>query len=845
MLTERLTVNIKPGKTVLFICFLFFVFLAKAETNKLDSLIQKIGIVHGLEKYETLEKIVDIYYTKSPTKAVYYAMLSSKLAGQIKNKPLQAKALSNLGKAYFLKSKYDSSVYFYKRANQLYKELNDKKGISACCNYIGGIYGYTGNYQEAISLLQKSIAIDKEINDSLAMSQSLNNIGVVYFYWEDYEKAIEYYKKAMNIQVALKDSIKIATALNNIGEAMYYLNDFTNALKMCYNSLDISRKINSKDNIAITYDYIGNIYKSLKEYKTAIKFYKLSVSMSRSYEDWRSVAVTNTNIGELYLKQNRVDSAIIYFNNALTQAKTINYVTTVIDNYKNLSKAYQKKGKYKQALNYYKKHSILKDSVFNKESRDKLQELQLKYKREKQEKEIHQKDTEIEKVQNKLRIQRTIIYFFIIGLLIIILFSVLLNKQVKQKQKANYILNLQKKEIQEKTTVLETVNLELEKLSIAISETTNAITIMDSKGSFLWVNKGFTKLYELNIEELRLTRGKNIFECTNDPAILMSLRNCIKKKVAIDYEFTTITKTGKKVQVQTTITPVLSKEGNIKNLISIDTDISKLKNAEKEIIKQKNEISRKTNEITESILYSKTIQTALFPTNEIARKILPQSFIINMPKDIIGGDFFWLTEKEGYKIIAVADCTGHGIPGALMSMLGISFLNEIVLNKNIINTGKIIDNLREKIIQSLHQNVSEESSREGMDIAVCAIDVNNKTLNYSGANNSIIIIRKEKIIELSPDKMAVRWQQNKNKPFTVKTENLVDGDAIFMFTDGFSDQFGGYNNTKFRKQQMKELFKEVASLKPALQKETIIERFNHWKKGEEQIDDIFILGFSV
>ena len=206
---------------------------------------------------------------------------------------------------------------------------------------------------------------------------------------------------------------------------------------------------------------------------------------------------------------------------------------------------------------------------------------------------------------------------------------------------------------------------------------------------------------------------------------------------------------------------------------------------------------------------------------------------------------YWLAEKNGYKIIAVADCTGHGVPGALMSMLGITLLNEIVLNKEITNPGEILNELRRQVIQSLHQTSSEESNLEGMDIAICAFEEKTKKLHCAGANNSVIIANRENIKELTADKMPVRLHHTSDIPYNVRTEVITENDTVFLFSDGFANQFGGEDNRKFRSLQLKNLFKEVAPLTPKEQRTKMLNKFMLWKGDEEQIDDIMILGFSI
>jgi len=264
-------------------------------------------------------------------------------------------------------------------------------------------------------------------------------------------------------------------------------------------------------------------------------------------------------------------------------------------------------------------------------------------------------------------------------------------------------------------------------------------------------------------------------------------------------------------------------------------------------LNQRDKILEQQQEINDNIQYSSRIQQALFPPKDLIAQLLPEHFIFNKPKDIVSGDFYWVSQNRGKTIIAIGDCTGHGISGAMMSMLGTAFLNEIVNKNNITNTAQILEQLRERVISSLHQHISDtiEEPRDGMDIAICIIDIIDNTLEFSGANNSLYLFRNNDLIELKPDKMPIGIHEFFNEPFSTKNINLEKGDTIFLFSDGYADQFGGKHQKKLKYPKFKHILQELISLPLDERKIKLENHFECWRGENEQIDDVLVLGFEI
>jgi serine phosphatase RsbU (regulator of sigma subunit) len=263
------------------------------------------------------------------------------------------------------------------------------------------------------------------------------------------------------------------------------------------------------------------------------------------------------------------------------------------------------------------------------------------------------------------------------------------------------------------------------------------------------------------------------------------------------------------------------------------------------VVIQRDHIEEQKKEITDSINYAKRIQQAVLPSGDFANNILGEHFILFKPKDIVSGDFYWGTRIKEWLIVTVADCTGHGVPGAFMSMLGVSFLNEIVRKKEITNASEILDNLRESVIEALQQKGTTGEQTDGMDIVLCVLNTENNQLQYSGANNPLYIVTKQKELNvIEPDKQPVSIYKNM-KPYTNHQIQLYEGDCMFLVSDGYEDQFGGPKNRKFMSKQLKELFVTIAN-KPMNEQTEILEKtLKDWKGDNEQIDDITILGLKI
>jgi serine phosphatase RsbU (regulator of sigma subunit) len=260
---------------------------------------------------------------------------------------------------------------------------------------------------------------------------------------------------------------------------------------------------------------------------------------------------------------------------------------------------------------------------------------------------------------------------------------------------------------------------------------------------------------------------------------------------------------------------------------------------------QKNEIEYHSNNLTTSIHYAQQIQSAVFPSDEILRENLPEHFILFKPLDIVSGDFYWFKQNNNFVYVVAADCTGHGVPGAFMSILGITFLNEIV-NKNItFSTNELLNQFRDHVIKTLHQSHHKTTTRDGIEMALCIFDIEHEKLQFSGAFRPMYIIRDNQLLDIKGDNMPIGIYDEVQNSFTNKDILLKNDDIVYLFTDGYVDQIGGSERKTFKAKKFKELLLDIHRLPVNEQKQILERKIEEWKGDLEQTDDILVIGIKV
>jgi len=262
---------------------------------------------------------------------------------------------------------------------------------------------------------------------------------------------------------------------------------------------------------------------------------------------------------------------------------------------------------------------------------------------------------------------------------------------------------------------------------------------------------------------------------------------------------------------------------------------------------QLSETNKKLNnaysDIKDSIDYARLLQDAILPDKSILKDAFPESFIMFKPKDVLSGDFYWFEKKEDTFFVSVADCTGHGVPGSLLAMMGNNLINEAVNLKGLSEPSDILSRLNKQVKRILKQDKTSVS--DGMDMAFCAININNKILTYAGANRPLFIEREKKLIEVKPDKISIGGIQERTMQFTNHRIQIQKGDRIFLFSDGYVDQFSEQLNKKITIKRLRELLIQSAALSFNDQNQFIVDFFEQWKGTHEQIDDVLLMCISI
>ena len=270
-----------------------------------------------------------------------------------------------------------------------------------------------------------------------------------------------------------------------------------------------------------------------------------------------------------------------------------------------------------------------------------------------------------------------------------------------------------------------------------------------------------------------------------------------------------------------------------------------------QVVQQKEVIEKKNKDITDSITYAERIQRAILPSLTSIEEKFRDSFLTFAPRDIVSGDFYWYADKNGRAFIAACDCTGHGVPGALVSMIGNNLLNQIILEKDIDKPGEILSMLN-RGMKSVFTKKGEQEAQDGMDMTLCMIDLENNLLEFAGAQNSLYLVRSGELIETKGDKTPIGGSTVKDHKFTNHIIQLRKDDSLYLSSDGYTDQFGGKSDNeefgegkKFMKKRYKKLLLDIHDKSMAEQKEILRTTFNTWRGTQEQVDDVLIIGIKI
>ncbi|MFC2087008.1 tetratricopeptide repeat protein [Bacteroidota bacterium] len=694
-----------------------------------------------------------------------------------------------IGNLYYYSKQNDDALDYYRMALNLLKERDDFQGVSDILINISGIYQTWVRYKEAIRYLLDSYEIKKQIEDMAGTSQVLYRIGQVYQEMTDTSNALEYYKKSLEIDNKLGNEQDQAVALNNIGVVYFSMGQLQEALEYYSKALELYQEMNNKFGTATTLNNIGNVQFELNEYEKALEIYENSVSLKKEINYFEGIAISLYNIGNIYQMINEFEKAIDNFNKSIDLSRK--YLLNEIEwkNYKALAEIYAKRDNCFNALKYHKQYSRLRFYISEGEKISQISEDQIKYVvQERFSQNLLEKLNELQQAN--------------------ILKDMTINRYMDEIREQKLIARLQSQKDQQRIALL---NKEKE-------------------------------IQQKEIARKKLQRNALILILVLVIAALLIILNYYRQKKKLN--------------------KMLKKRNN--DIVEKNELLAKQKEEIESqrdlVVDQRDQIKRINQELTDSIHYAKYIQSAVLPSSEVRNNLLGEHFIFFEPRDIVSGDFYWTTKVEERVILAVADCTGHGVPGAFMSMLGLSFLNEIVNKEYITHSGVILRRLRKEVISALQQTGKYGEQRDGMDIALCSFDFEKNELQFSGANNPLLLIRKKslegiqgskmmegeshKLYEIKGDKMPIGFYDRMDRFETFEIK-LQKGDCLYMFSDGFADQFGGKQGKKYMYKRFKELLLSICELSMPDQRKKLHQEYIEWKEDNQQIDDVLVIGVKI
>jgi len=380
-----------------------------------------------------------------------------------------------------------------------------------------------------------------------------------------------------------------------------------------------------------------------------------------------------------------------------------------------------------------------------------------------------------------------------------------------------------------------------------IEEAGDVLYTSDGQGKFTYINQRVTALTEYSVQELIGKHFSILIAPQWQEIVRTSYQNQFKYKIRETLiEFLIHTKTGKEKWVEQVV--IMQKEKDfVTGFQCVVRDVTERKKANLLLMEQKRIIEQKNKDILDSINYAKHIQEAIFPPEELVKELIPQSFILFKPKDIISGDFYWIEKFEDKTYIAAVDCTGHGVPGALLSIVGYNLLSKSINEHGHIKPSDILYELSNGINRTLRQTIESSGIKDTMDIALCSIDRETNVLEFAGAYNSLYLIRKGELIEIPADRFPIGvFLNGELQKFTNHQMQLEKGDTIYLFSDGYPDQFGGPKGKKLKYKEFKEILHSIQHQPMHEQKNTLNKTIEEWKwMSEEQTDDILIIGVRV
>lgn len=860
-------------------------FTEAEKINKLSlSIREEINDKSGIAK--SLNSLANIYRDLGQTtKALEYYNRSLKIREDLGDKEGVSGSLNNIALLYQDQGQIKEAIDYNERSLKISEEIKDKLGIASSLNNLAVIYQAQGQIPMALDLYSRSLRINEEINDKYGISRILNNLAIIHNNQGQINLAIDYYKRSLKLKEELKDMAGVADVYNNLATIYKSIGQINLALDYNVKSLEIKEQINYKTGISVSLNNLANIYRNQGKIDEALSYYNRSLKISKEIDNKDLESNALNGLAVLKLKQKEDSSALRYGLRSFDIAKELGYPERIREASGTLHDIYLYQKNYSAALQMYKQQILMRDSITNEENQKKSLQNKMQYE--------YEKTTALQKAAFDKR-QDSI-------------------KLVTERRIALQSLAFEYAQKQAKT------KSEEERKQLLFEEELKRNQIeSDYKQRQAFLKAEQQRKEELDKAEQDKKEAIDREEKEKQRLILFSVvGGLILVLVFAGFMYNRFKVTQKQKSIIEKQKEEVEEQRELANSRRVVAE------EQKEIIEnQKHVVEEKQKEILDSIHYASRIQRAMLTSEEYIsshlqildpalsegtpsigsltqrggdqrsaqqENISPLSgakgrdyFILYKPKDIVAGDFYWAQYHHNFFYLCTADCTGHGVPGAFMSLLNIGFLNENVIERDLKMPHDVLEAQRREIIKALNPRGNEDS-KDGMDCVLAAFDFENMKLHFAQANNPLVILRpirhsnnskhsglepefnstkidsgflqnKEsvnfqniqnfEILEYKAQKMAIGRSSREHEPFELQTVDLQKDDIIYTWSDGYPDQFG-INGKKFMSKNLKNLLLEIAHLPLAEQKQTLDERIETHKGGVEQTDDILVIGVRV
>lgn len=782
------------------IYFSALVFIKINAQTKTDTLLKAAEIASLVDQPKLYSNIAWSFFGKDYSKFNLYANKAYQIAHKSNNHYYRALTLRQIGIYYDINGEPKKAISLIDSALVINKRINDIGGIIACVSSLGIIYFNQSNYEKALSYYQETLKYYEQKKDYANMANFAGNIGGIYRDLQEGTKAMEYYLKASEYADKSGSLKSIGISYNNLGAQYLLIDNYVDAERCLLKSLKAKEELGEPQSLSYTLQSLSELYLTQKKYKEAKETINKSFELSKKTGDKKAQILSMIELGKIELNMGDSIKADSKFQSGYDLALETNNLYYQSEAAKKLSITRKLLGNAISALHYHIIYSNIHDSLFRIDKFNAVNEMQTKYETEKKEQEI-----------------------------------VILNKERLIK---NTELLRANEERLRKIKELEYVNQEKQLNEVLLRNTKSENVAKEKENQVLKMNE-LVKSAELAKSQAEKKEAKELSKRRT-----LQLYGALVAAVMVVMLLGLIYR-GYREKKKANLSLIQKNELIHQQKIEVEH--------QKEIVDEKNK------EITDSITYAKRLQDAILPPIELIQTYFPQSFVLYKPKDIVAGDFYWmevvnLPNGEEVILIAAADCTGHGVPGAIVSVVCSNALNRSVKEFNLKDPGLILDKTRELVLETFEK--SDKDVKDGMDISIAAIqkkDNDETIIKWAGANNPLWYLQNNMLHEIKANKQPIGKTDNP-LPFSTHILTLKKGDSIYMFTDGYADQFGGPKGKKFKYKQLNELLLSNAGNTFNAQKNKLDSVFENWKawpssNGDkfnlEQVDDVLLIGIQL